>query len=423
MMQVELGVVEDRMDPEEMGRVRVRILGKHTSNLSDIPTASLPWATVMLPNTSPSTSGVGHTPFLVEGSWVVVAWYDDFMQDPIVLGSIASISAMRPNISEGFNDPKGKFPWEYNIGQPDYNRLGRGLNAEDNIMLQQRRGLKLSDIPKATKPNVKSTENVKPDDRTTWDEPDPKSNTYSQYPYNHVYESEAGHIIEVDDSPDGERLMTQHKSGTFEEIHPTGDKVVHIVRDQYEITMGKKQVFIKGACDITVDGTVRQLIKGDYILEVEGDMTTKVHKNRYTKIGARGDKKGGGNDAFEIVGNRTGNIAKGEILTIHKDSSITTIENHKHTINGDWDQAIMGNTQITTTKECNLTTWGNFGTFSGLNSSMKVAGKLEIDAKGLCTYIIGETLAISSGKLMTINTGSENIEIDSGDVIHLNKSK
>ena len=422
-MQVELGVVEDRMDPEEMGRVRVRILGKHSSNLDDIPTVSLPWATVMLPNISPSTSGIGHTPFLVEGSWVVVAWYDDFMQDPIVLGSIASVPSMVANTSEGFNDPKGKYPAAGLIGQPDYNRLGRGLNAEDNIMLQQRRGLKLSDIPKATKPNVKSTENVKPDDRTTWDELDPKSNTYSQYPYNHVYESEAGHIIEVDDSPDGERLMTQHKSGTFEEIHPTGDKVVHIVRDQYEITMGKKQVFIKGSCDITVDGTVRQLIKGDYILEVEGDMTTKVHKNRYTKIGARGDKKGGGNDAFEIVGNRTGNIAKGEILTIHKDSSITTIENHKHTINGNWDQTIMGNTQITTTKECNLTTHGNFGTFSGLNSSMKVAGKLEIDAKGLCTYTIGETLAISSGKLMTINTESENIEIDSGDVIHLNKSK
>ena len=80
-MQVELGVVEDRMDPLEMGRVRVRILGKHSPNLSEIPTESLPWATVMLPTTSPSVSGLGHTQFLVEGSWVVLAFNDDFMQD------------------------------------------------------------------------------------------------------------------------------------------------------------------------------------------------------------------------------------------------------------------------------------------------------------------------------------------------------
>jgi hypothetical protein len=99
------------------------------------------------------------------------------------------------------------------------------------------------------------------------------------------------------------------------------------------------------------------------------------------------------------------------------------MKNHKHTINGDWDQTIMGNTQITTTKECNLTTHGNFGTFSALNSSMKVGGKLEFGVAGLCTYKVGETLAIDSGKLMTIKTGSENIEIDSGDDIHLNKSK
>lgn len=57
----------------------------------------------------------------------------------------------------------------------------------------------------------------------------------AQYPYNHVRESEpspgrdvsnedppknCGHIEEWDDTPGAERLYRQHKSGTFEEIHP-----------------------------------------------------------------------------------------------------------------------------------------------------------------------------------------------------------
>ena len=66
------GVVEDRNDPDALGRVRVRCLGFHTEDLNDIPTKDLPWATVMHPVTDPSMQGLGNTPsFLVEGSWVV----------------------------------------------------------------------------------------------------------------------------------------------------------------------------------------------------------------------------------------------------------------------------------------------------------------------------------------------------------------
>ena len=32
------GVVEDRNDPDKLGRVRVRCLGYHTEDLNDIPT-------------------------------------------------------------------------------------------------------------------------------------------------------------------------------------------------------------------------------------------------------------------------------------------------------------------------------------------------------------------------------------------------
>ena len=66
-----VGVVEDRNDPERIGRVRVRCLGFHTEDLNSLPTADLPLAHIIHPVTDPSMHGMGNTPsFLVEGSWV-----------------------------------------------------------------------------------------------------------------------------------------------------------------------------------------------------------------------------------------------------------------------------------------------------------------------------------------------------------------
>jgi hypothetical protein len=56
------GVVEDRDDPEKLGRCRVRVFGYHTSDISDLPTSDLPWALPMQSITSAATSGVGSAP-------------------------------------------------------------------------------------------------------------------------------------------------------------------------------------------------------------------------------------------------------------------------------------------------------------------------------------------------------------------------
>ena len=39
-----VGIVEDRMDPENYGRVRVRCFGIHSESKVEIPTEALPWA-------------------------------------------------------------------------------------------------------------------------------------------------------------------------------------------------------------------------------------------------------------------------------------------------------------------------------------------------------------------------------------------
>jgi len=62
-MKFYIGVIEDRHDPEQTGRFRVRVLGLHTEDKVLLPTVDLPWATVLSPNGA--NSGLGqYTPFL-----------------------------------------------------------------------------------------------------------------------------------------------------------------------------------------------------------------------------------------------------------------------------------------------------------------------------------------------------------------------
>lgn len=86
-----LGVVEDnKTDPEQLGRVRVRIFGLHNAYLDEVPTEKLPWATVLIPGHFGGVSGIGRSPTGIEqGSWVFGMFMDGkHSQNPVVIGTI-----------------------------------------------------------------------------------------------------------------------------------------------------------------------------------------------------------------------------------------------------------------------------------------------------------------------------------------------
>lgn len=87
-----IGVVEDRFDPEKIGRVRVRIYGYHTDDKLILPTKDLPWAIPISPIISASISGIGYTPIgPLEGTWVIGFFLDGAdMQQPAIFGTISS---------------------------------------------------------------------------------------------------------------------------------------------------------------------------------------------------------------------------------------------------------------------------------------------------------------------------------------------
>ena len=74
----------------------------------------------------------------------------------------------------------------------------------------------------------------------------PPSAYAAQYPFNHVYESESGHLIEVDDTPTKERLHWYHRSGTFTEFHPKGIRTDRTNAHRYNIVKGNQESIISG---------------------------------------------------------------------------------------------------------------------------------------------------------------------------------
>lgn len=78
-----IGVVEDIIDPDVLGRCKVRIFGYH-DNDAQIPTADLPWATAIH---SPNTRNL-FSPLNV-GEWVFGFFIDSInAQEPVILGYI-----------------------------------------------------------------------------------------------------------------------------------------------------------------------------------------------------------------------------------------------------------------------------------------------------------------------------------------------
>ena len=162
------GVVEDVKDTEQLGRVRVRCFGYHTDDKMKVPTDALPWATVMLPTTSASLSGVGTTHGLLNGSWVVGFFRDgESAQDPIIMGSVASGYDVAPTDNTvGFVDPDLKYP---------KTQGNEGTYNDTNI-------------------NARGTNNI--EDISDGKIGNPVSAYASEYPKNQVIETASGHVIE-----------------------------------------------------------------------------------------------------------------------------------------------------------------------------------------------------------------------------------
>ena len=214
------GVVEDRNDPQKLGRVKVRVHNFHGTKVDTI-TDDLQWAFIIMPPTNASYQKTGLAPTgLMVGSTVFGFFADGGEgQMPMILGSLPGIEDKDP-------------------AKHDVTLLAREVN-----------------------PLNKNTVG-----------PEPSSAYSAVYPYNRVYQSESGHIIELDDTPNKERIHVFHRTGTYTEINQEGRRVNKIVGDDIEVVLKDKTVYIQGNAKVEIKGNVDVKVDGNYNLNVSGDI-------------------------------------------------------------------------------------------------------------------------------------------------------
>ena len=335
------GVVEDRNDPMKVGRVRVRCLGIHTDDKEVLATEDLPWAQVILPVTSPAISGLGHSPtFLVEGSWVFGYFRDGTQcQEPCVIGSMPGNPIAKGDSSKGFADPNDIYP--KHIGESDVNRLAVNSTNTPHDSLTLRKELRTTGIPTADFNATKASNysDIPASDGDTWDENEITYNAV--YPHNKVYESEQGHIFEIDDSVGTERIYQAHRKGTSYEIDPAGNITYLNKKDIYSITTGDSRYSIGGVSDITIDGRHKIFInkKGEadnnYDIQIgpNANVNIQVDKGNINLVTVDGNinVNSGGDYNLKVKGNYSSVIEgyKSEIIEGTKTSSTTGAVIHK----------------------------------------------------------------------------------------------
>ena len=250
-----MGVVEDRMDPLKLGRVRVRCFGWHDRSLVTLPVDKLPWAQTISSIKSAAMGDIGSSPTgIVEGTWVLGFFMDGKRaQFPMIIGTIPGIppdGVFKFQKIEGFADPSGNYPKR--LGEPDVNRLARNDAEYPHAVLA-----------------AKAADAAAAPSGSDWTLSSVMAKYAAEYPKNHVTETESGHIVEMDDTPGRERIHVYHRSGTYVEIDTDGDVVIRSVGSKYESTTGNHKSAVAGTLNVTVKGNVH--LKSDSYVLVESD--------------------------------------------------------------------------------------------------------------------------------------------------------
>lgn len=217
-----IGEVVDNNDPEQLGRLKIRTV----ENLK-IETEDLSWAYPIMPMNSASLQGQGISPTGIQLGSTVFGFYLDSInkQHPVLFGTYHKILKEKNDVS----------------------KYARGIGPVQKTRLDY----------------------------------EPPETYKAEYPHNKTIttgtDSNIGHVIEIDDTPENERIHIYHKSGAYVVIEPTGSIVTKSPNTNIEISINNKEIYVD---------------KGDFKLETkEGDIfITAVGDNAKIEVKTTGEK-------------------------------------------------------------------------------------------------------------------------------------
>lgn len=254
-----LGYVRDNQDPERRGRVRVycpEVMGE----VDNIDTW-LGWAEA-------EATGSGYD----QGLFTVPTMPEDTPRDADDPTSPFNSSRVWVEFRDGDSSKPiyaSGGPW---IGGELIQNHAPVLIDVDN------RGDESIAKPNGTASSVKfeaSYENGELQEGITIDEPVPS--TQATYPRNSIFKSSGGAIVEIDDTPSGERIKIFHPAGSYIEINnsgtvihrTTGKKIEFVSDERFSSVRGPSTEVYQATRHLQVDRSAQEIYRDSRLVVVE----------------------------------------------------------------------------------------------------------------------------------------------------------
>ena len=199
----------------------------------------------------------------------------------------------------------------------------------------------------------------------------------SEYPYNQVKETKAGHVIEIDDTPGAERILIKHFTGTGVEMRADGTMIMSSTNNTVKITGGDEKVIIEGDGEISYNGNLSLNVTGDFDLKVGGDFNVITSGDHVENIRGAYKQTVERNMQTTVKKNRSEYIIGAQTETILGDRNTITKGLLRNYVEGNIEQ-LSGGDMILTAKNTasmsspniniaasSLTAIGDSGTMGG----------------------------------------------------------
>lgn len=198
----------------------------------------------------------------------------------------------------GFSDPNLLFPKPEYVNQSGVNKASRGENVNNLNVKACIPGTELGYL------------------------------TLDTYEYTQVQvdESSSGHVIEINDTPSGERILIKHNCGAGIDIQPDGTILINSTGNRVEVVSGNHNLAVEADGNILYNGNLNMTVTGDYTLDVKGDYHVKV----------------GGNNILKVIGSYRKNIVRHMTEVIQQTKSSTVLMQSTNTLLGDVTNTIKG---------------------------------------------------------------------------------
>jgi len=206
--------------------------------------------------------------------------------------------------TNAFSDPAGQYPRTKNHNQSSINEAARGGGGKQ---LSVGGSVKNIDL------------DVEPVSAT-------------QYGMADIRETASGHVIELNDTPGGERILFRHKTGAGIEVRPDGTVLVVSTKNKVEVCHGSNEVIVEGEANLTYKGNLTLDVTGDfnvncrdYNVHARGSKTEQIDNNSKTSVFGNSGNSVSGNFIQSIAGNTT-NLTLGTQSLVTKGDLVVATE-------------------------------------------------------------------------------------------------